>query len=408
MNMGEERTREDMSMKQDYRKTIYACFIGYIVQAIINNFVPLLFLTFQGSYGIPLSKITLLVTFNFGLQLVIDLVSVTFVDRIGYRVSMVIAHIFAATGILLLTRLPELTGDPFTGLLIAVTVYAIGGGLLEVLVSPVVEACPSDNKEKTMSMLHSFYCWGHVGVVMISTIFFGIFGMKSWKIMACIWALLPLCNALLFARVPIASLIGEGERGLSMKELGKQKLFWILMLMMLCAGASEQSVSQWASTFAEKGLGVSKTVGDLAGPMAFAVLMGCARALYGKYGHRIDLNQFMFGSSLLCIGSYLCIALMPGSVFGLVGCAVCGFSVGIMWPGTFSKAAAAIPRGGTALFALMALAGDVGCSTGPTLVGMVSSYFNEDLKKGILAAAVFPLLLLASLLFLSDWVYLKK
>lgn len=397
-----------MSMKQDYRKTIYACFIGYIVQAIVNNFVPLLFLTFQGSYGIPLSKITMLVTFNFGLQLVIDLASVTFVDRIGYRVSMVIAHIFAATGILLLTVLPELPADPFTGLLIAVTVYAVGGGLLEVLVSPVVEACPSDNKEKTMSMLHSFYCWGHVGVVLISTVFFGIFGIRNWKIMACIWALIPLCNALLFTRVPIASLIEEGERGLSMKELAKQKLFWILALMMLCAGASEQSVSQWASTFAEKGLGVSKTVGDLAGSMAFAVLMGSARALYGKYGDRIDLNKFMIGSSLLCIGAYLCIALMPGSVFGLVGCAVCGFSVGILWPGTFSKAAAAIPRGGTALFALMALAGDVGCSGGPTLVGMVSSYFSEDLKMGILAAVVFPLLLLASLLFLSDWVYLKK
>ena len=396
--MREKRTREGMNMKQDYRKTIYACFIGYIVQAIVNNFVPLLFLTFQGSYGIPLSKITMLVTFNFGLQLVIDLVSVTFVDRIGYRVSMVTAHIFAATGILLLTVLPELTADPFTGLLIAVTVYAVGGGLLEVLVSPVVEACPSDNKEKTMSMLHSFYCWGHVGVVLISTVFFGIFGIRNWKIMAGIWALIPLCNALLFTRVPIASLIEEGERGLSMKELAKQKLFWILMLMMLCAGASEQSVSQWASTFAEKGLGVSKTVGDLAGPMAFAVLMGSARALYGKYGDRIDLNKFMIGSSLLCIGAYLCIALMPGSVFGLVGCAVCGFSVGIMWPGTFSKASAALPRGGTAMFALLALGGDVGCSGGPTVVGLVSDALGDNLKMGVLAGIVFPTLLLAGIL----------
>ena len=381
-------------MNQNYRKTIYACFIGCIVQAVVNNFVPLLFLTFQSSYGIPLSKITMLVTFNFSLQLTIDLLSVTFVDRIGYRASMVIAHIFATAGILFLTVLPELFSDPFVGLLIAVTVYAVGG----VLVSPVVEACPSDNKEKAMSMLHSFYCWGHVGVVLISTIFFGIFGIKNWKIMACIWALIPLCNTLLFARVPIASLIEEGERGLSIKELAKQKLFWVLMLMMLCAGASEQAVSQWASTFAEKGLGVSKTVGDLTGPMAFAVLMGSARALYGKYGDRINLNKFMVGSSILCIGAYLCIALMPGAVFGLAGCAVCGFSVGIMWPGTFSRATAAIPRGGTALFALMALAGDIGCSSGPTLVGMISSYFEEDLKKGILAATIFPLLLLLGIL----------
>lgn len=386
-------------MKPNYRKTIYACFIGYIVQAIVNNFVPLLFLTFQGSYGIPLSKITMLVTFNFGLQLAVDLISMTFVDKIGYRASMVAAHLFAAAGMVLLTILPEVFEDPFIGLLTAVTIYALGGGLLEVLLSPVVEACPSENKEKTMSMLHSFYCWGHVGVVLISTAFFGIFGIKNWKILACIWAFVPLCNTFLFSRVPMASLIEDGEKGMSMKELAKQKVFWVMMLMMLCAGASEQSVSQWASTFAEKGLGVSKTIGDLAGPMSFAVLMGSSRALYGRYGDKIDLNKFMVGSSLLCIAAYLCIALMPGSLFGLAGCAVCGLSVGIMWPGTFSKAAAAIPRGGTALFALMALAGDLGCSGGPTLVGIVSSCFGEDLKKGILAAAVFPLLLLAGVFF---------
>lgn len=381
-------------MSRNYRKTICACFIGYIVQAIVNNFVPLLFLTFQSSYGIPLSRITMLVTFNFGLQLAIDLVSVTFVDRIGYRASMLMAHIFAATGLVLLTVLPEVFADPFVGLLTAVTVYAVGGGLLEVLVSPVVEACPSDNKEKTMSMLHSFYCWGHVGVVLLSTAFFGIFGIRRWKALACVWALVPLCNIFLFARAPMASLIEEGEKGFSMKELAKRKVFWVCMLMMLCAGASEQSVSQWASTFAEKGLGVSKAVGDLAGPMAFAILMGSSRTLYGKYGDKIDLNKFMAGSSILCIVAYLCIALVPGSVFGLAGCAVCGLSVGILWPGTFSRAAASIPRGGTALFALLALAGDLGCSGGPTLVGMISSHFNEDLRKGILAAAVFPLLLL--------------
>ena len=384
-------------MIQDYRKTIYACFIGCIVQAIVNNFVPLLFLTFQNSYGIPLSRITMLVTFNFGLQLIIDLISVTFVDRIGYKTSMLIAHIFAASGLVLLTVLPEIFQDPFIGLIIAVTVYAIGGGLLEVLVSPVVEACPSDNKEKAMSMLHSFYCWGHVGVVLISTAFFGIFGIGNWKILAVIWALVPLCNTFLFAKVPIASLIEEGKKELSIKDLGKQKIFWVMLLLMLCAGASEQSVSQWASTFAEKGLGVSKTVGDLAGPMSFAVLMGSSRVLYGKYGHRIDLNKFMTGSSILCIAAYLCIALMPGSIFGLVGCALCGLSVGIMWPGTFSKAAASIPGGGTALFALMALAGDLGCCGGPTLVGMISGYCNDDLKKGILAAAAFPLLLLTGI-----------
>ena len=384
-------------MKNGYQKTIYACFLAYIVQAVVNNFVPLLFLTFQSTYGIPLSKITMLVTINFGLQLLVDLGSVGFVDRIGYRASMVIAHVFAALGLGLLAVLPDLLGNPFAGILVSVVLYAIGGGLLEVLVSPVVEACPSEHKEQTMSLLHSFYCWGHVGVVLVSTVFFRVCGIGNWKALALIWALLPLFNAFVFARVPMASLIEEGEKGLSIRELAGMKIFWVFMLMMTCAGASEQAVSQWASTFAEKGLGVSKTVGDLAGPLAFALLMGSARAFYGKYGEKIDLDKFMAGSSLLCVAAYLCVSLVPSPVLGLAGCAVCGLSVGIMWPGTFSKAAASIPRGGTALFALMALAGDLGCSGGPTVVGMVSSCFGEDLKKGILVAVLFPVLLLAGI-----------
>ena len=383
--------RRIIQMKNNYNKTLISCFVGYIVQAIVNNFIPLLFLTFQSSYGIPLSKITLLVTFNFGLQLLVDLLSVSFVDKIGYRVSMLIAHITAAVGLLSLTILPELFSDPFIGLLISVMIYAIGGGLLEVLVSPIVEACPTKNKEKAMSMLHSFYCWGHVGVVLLSTIFFKCFGIENWKILAVIWALVPLWNAFMFTRVPIASLMDEGEKGLSIKELFSTKLFWVLLIMMICAGASEQAVSQWASTFAEKGLGVTKAIGDLAGPMAFAILMGSSRAFYGKYGDKINLDKFMIGSSILCIASYLCISFLPYPQLSLVACAVCGLSVGIMWPGTFSKASASLRRGGTAMFALLALGGDLGCSGGPTLAGMFASAFNDDLKKGILCAIVFPI-----------------
>lgn len=384
-------------MKNQYNQTVTACFVGYIVQAIVNNFVPLLFLTFQKSYQIPLSQITLLVTFNFGIQLLVDLLSVGFVDRIGYRVSMILAHGLSAAGLILLTILPEVFASPFAGILAAVLVYATGGGLLEVLVSPVVEACPSDNKEKAMSMLHSFYCWGHVGVVLISTVFFRMFGIGNWKILAVLWAVIPICNAFVFTKVPIAALMEEGERGLSLKELFRMKLFWILLIMMVCAGASEQAVSQWASAFAEKGLGISKTAGDLAGPMAFAVLMGISRAFYGKYGERINLDRFMVFSSCLCIASYLGISLLPVPQLSLAACAVCGLSVGIMWPGTFSKAAAALPRGGTALFALLALGGDVGCSGGPTLVGTVTSVMGDDLKMGILSAVVFPVLLLAGI-----------
>lgn len=386
-------------MKYSYDCTMRACFIGYIVQAIVNNFVPLLFLTFQRTYHIPLQQITLLVTFNFGIQLLTDLLSVAFVDRMGYQASMVLAHILSALGLICLTVLPEWMGHPFAGILISVIVYAVGGGLLEVLVSPVVEACPSTHKEKAMSMLHSFYCWGHVGVVLFSSIFFKLAGIENWKLLAVLWAVIPILNALVFTRVPIAPVLPEGEEGMTIGTLFQNRTFWLLFVMMICAGASEQSVSQWASLFAEKGLGISKTAGDLAGPMAFAVLMGASRAFYGNYGEKINLDRFMAVSSVLCILSYLCLVFMPVPVLSLAGCALCGLSVGIMWPGTFSRASKALPAGGTALFALLALGGDIGCSGGPSLVGMVSGMCKGNLKAGILAALIFPVLLLTGAKF---------
>lgn len=377
-----------------YDHTIKACFVGYIVQAIVNNFVPLLFLTFQSSYGIPLSSITLLITFNFTVQLVVDLLSPKFIDRVGYRAAVVAAHVMAAAGLICLAVLPDLLPSPFVGLVISVLIYAVGGGLLEVLVSPIVEACPTDNKESAMSLLHSFYCWGHVGVVLLSTIFFTAFGTERWKIMALLWAIVPIANCVIFTRVPIYSLLEDGEKGLSMRELLGRRSFWLAMLLMICAGASEQAVSQWTSTFAESGLQVSKTLGDLCGPMLFAILMGTSRALYGKYGAHIDLIRTMKLSAGLCVVSYLVISLSPWPMLSLLGCGVCGFSVGILWPGTFSMTARLLPKGGTLLFALMALGGDIGCSAGPTFVGMLSSLAGGDLHAGILAAVCFPVLML--------------
>ncbi len=381
-------------MKFTYKHTIIACFVGYVVQAIVNNFVPLLFLTFQEQYGISLSQVTLLVTINFGVQLLTDFLSAYFIDKIGYRVALILAHLFSALGFLCLTILPEMMPSAFMGLVLSVSIYAIGGGLLEVMISPVVEACPTDNKEQAMSLLHSFYCWGHVGVVLISTVFFSTVGVEYWKVLALLWMLVPLCNLFVITKTPIASLIEEGEQGFSIKELLSQKVFWMLLIMMVCSGASEQAVSQWASTLAEKGLGVSKAVGDLAGPMAFAILMGSSRAIYGKFGEKMDLDKFMTGSCILCVVSYLMIALVPNPVINLIGCAICGLSVGIMWPGSFSKAAVALPKGGTAMFAFLALGGDLGCSGGPTLVGMVASGFGDNLQMGILFTLCFPILLL--------------
>lgn len=385
-------------MSGKYKKTVTACFVGYCVQAIINNFVPLLFVTFQNNYQVPLSQITMTVTVNFGIQLAVDLLSVKLIDKIGYRVSMILGHTFASLGLVMLTFLPDILPNAFFGILISVIVYAIGGGALEVLVSPIVEACPSDNKEKAMSLLHSFYCWGHVGVVLISAMFFKLCGVDNWRVLALIWAIVPLANAIAFFFVPIPRLDGENEGGMSLKELLKNKMFWLFFVMMLCAGASEQAVSQWASALAEKTLGISKTVGDLAGPMAFAVLMGAARLFYGKKGEKINLESFMLISSALCIVSYLVISLCPVPQISLIACALCGLSVGIMWPGTFSKSSAYLKNGGTAMFSLLALGGDLGCSGGPTLVGFVSELFSGDLRMGILSGIIFPVLMLIGIL----------
>lgn len=394
------------NIRDDYRHTIAASYIGYITQAIVNNFAPLLFLTFHNVYGIPLGKIGLLVTVNFVTQLLVDFISAKYVDRIGYRTAIVAAHVFAAAGLIGLGILPDLMPTPYIGICIAVVVYAIGGGLIEVLISPIVEACPTEGKSAAMSLLHSFYCWGSVLVVVVSTILFSVFGVDAWREIACLWAIIPLVNAFYFSKVPIAALVEDGE-SMTMGMLFRSKLFWIFALLMVCSGASELSMSQWASAFAESGLHVSKTVGDLAGPCFFAVLMGTARVFHAKFAEKLELSRYLAVCAVVCIGSYLLASLSPNALLALLGCGICGFSVGAMWPGTFSLASEKCPKGGTAMFALLALAGDTGCSLGPTVVGFVSAACEDNLKKGLLSAILFPVLLLVGL-FLCQRVIKEK
>ena len=389
-----------MQKSLNYNHTLYACYAGYITQAIVNNFAPLLFLTFAASFSLTLDRIALITTLNFAVQLLTDLLSVKYVDRIGYRKCVVAAHVFSVLGLVGLAFLPSLTGHPYAGILVSVVLYAIGGGLIEVLISPIVEACPTERKEAAMSLLHSFYCWGHVGVILLSTLFFRIAGIQHWRVLAVLWALIPLVNCFAFARVPILSVTGDAEP-LSLSELVSNKLFWLFMVIMICAGASEHSMSQWASAYAESALGVVKTAGDLAGPGGFAFLMGTSRALYGKYSERIPLRTAMTLSALLCVASYALATMTHQPLYGLIGCALCGFSVGLFWPGTFSLMAVRMPGAGTAMYALMALAGDVGCSLGPTIVGFAANAMNNDLKAGLLYAMVFPLLILIGIRLLK-------
>ena len=387
-------------MKPNYQKTLRACYLGFITQAIAANFAPLLFLKFHEDFGISLGRIALISTVFYLTQLIVDVVCAVFVDRIGYRKSVVASEVLSVLGLVGLSFLPDLCGSPFAGILVCVTIYAIGSGLIEVLCSPIVEACPFEHKEAVMSLLHSFYCWGSVGVIVLSSLFFTVFGIGSWRILACLWALLPLYNVFNFASCPIERLTEEGK-GMTIFQLFKTPLFWVAVLLMICAGASELAMAQWASAYTEAALGFPKAVGDLLGPCLFAVTMGISRMIYGKYGEKIPLHKYMLVSGALCLGCYLLASLAVDPVFSLIGCIFCGFSVGIMWPGTISIISPRLPQGGTALFAMLAMAGDLGGAFGPSLVGTASQLNSNDLHSGMLAGSVFPLVLIVALAALS-------
>ncbi len=396
-----------MIMQKNYRKTLITCYLGFITQAIVANFAPLLFLRFHSEYGISLGKIALISTVFYITQILIDMFCAKFVDRIGYRKSVVFSQFLSAVGLIGLAFLPKCFPDPFVGIIISVVIYAVGSGLIEVLVSPIVEACPFDNKDSVMSLLHSFYCWGVVGVVVLSTLFFAVFGIEHWRILACLWALLPLLNAYNFMICPIERLTDEGN-GLTIKELFALPVFWLFIVLMVGAGASEASMAQWASAYTESALGFSKSVGDIAGPCMFAVSMGVSRVLYGKSGHKMVLTNFMFGSGILCLICYLLSAVSANPVLGLIGCIVCGFSVGIMWPGSISIASGRIPLGGTGLFALLAMGGDLGASIGPGVIGAVTQNANDNMKAGMLAGCIFPVILIISVCLIKFFFGKKK
>ncbi len=389
-----------MSKDLNYKKTLVACYLGFVTQAISANFAPLLFLTFKSTYGITLEKIAMIPLVFYLTQLLVDLAATKFADKIGYRTCVVFSQILSAVGLVLMAILPEVFPSPFIGILISVVLYAIGSGLIEVLVSPIVEACPFENKEGTMSILHSFYCWGAMAVILISTLFFSIFGLGSWKILTFIWALVPLYNTFNFINCPIERLNPDGKN-MSIKNLLKTPIFWLMIVLMICSGASEATMSQWASAFTESAVGVSKTVGDLAGPCLFAMFMGVSRMLYGKFSEKFDLTKVMLICGIMCVGCYLLASLSTIPVFGLAGCALCGLTVGIMWPGSISLSSKKCPMGGTAMFAFLALAGDLGAMVSPSLVGTLSEIVGGNLKTGLLVATIFPFILVIVLIILN-------
>ncbi len=383
---------------KNYGKTKTACYLGFVTQAIVANFIPLLFIAFNREYDVPIASLALIPAVFYIVQLVTDFLCAKF-RNINYRRSIILSEITSALGLVGLAFVPQLFANPMVGILLCVAVYSVGSGLIEVLCSPIIEACPFPNKEGMMSLLHSFYCWGAVGVILVSTLFFRFFGLDNWRLLACIWALIPLYNIFNFATCPIEPIVKDAE-SMSMGQLLRDRKFWVFLILMVAAGASESTMAQWTSAFAEASLGVDKSVGDLAGPCGFAFCMGLGRLWYGKKGQNLDLAAYMTGAGVLCAVAYLVASLAPVPVVSLAACMVSGLAVGIMWPGSISITSARMPRGGTALFALLALAGDAGGTFGPSLVGLCTGSNGGDIQRGMLAATVFPVILIASLLLI--------
>ena len=387
-----------MTVSNNYSKTKIACYLGFITQAIVANFTPLLFMAFHREYRISIATLALIPAVFYIVQLVTDLLCAKF-KNLDYRRSIILSEITSALGLVGLAFLPQIFPSPLVGILLCVAIYAVGSGLIEVLCSPIIEACPFPNKEGMMSLLHSFYCWGAVGVILGSTLFFYFFGLTNWRILACLWALIPLYNIFNFATCPIDPIVPDAE-GMSMVELLRNSRFWLFLILMVAAGASESSMAQWTSAFAEASLGVDKAIGDLAGPCGFAFCMGLGRLWYGKKGQNLDLSAYMTGAGILCFAAYLLASLAHHPAIGLAGCMISGLAVGIMWPGSISLTSARMPGAGTALFALLALGGDMGGTLGPSLVGLATRSAENGIQSGILAASVFPAMLVISLLLI--------
>lgn len=389
----------------NYKSTLHACYLGYTTQALIVNLPPLLFVVFKDKFGLSYTMLGSLVMLIFITQLIVDALAIKFVDKIGYRVSAVAAHLFAAVGMVSLAFLPRLMPQPYVGLIISFLLFSIGGGLIEVLVSPIVDSLPGEAKASSMSLLHSFYSWGQVFVIILSTAALLIVGHDLWFLLPLLWSILPIITMFKFTRVPLVPPKEESERT-PLKTLVTSRIFLLALLLMVCSGAAEQAMAQWASLFAEKGLGISKALGDLFGPCLFAAMMGIARTLYGIKGQKIDIRKTLAVCCFACILSFAITALVPIPAISLLGCSLCGLAVSLMWPGMLSLTAAGYPAGGTAMFAMLALGGDLGCSVGPWLTGIVAD--SSGLNIGLLTGMIFPAVMLVGLFILKIWLKAKN
>ena len=380
-----------------YSLTLTACYVGYVIQAMVNNLSPLLFVQFKRQFALDSAMLSFIIFINFGLQIIVDSLSAKITEKIGYRAGAILAQVFSCTGLVCLGVLPNVI-NPFAGIITATVLMAIGGGFVEVILSPVIEALPLGNKSGAMCFLHSFYCWGHIFTVLAATIYFNLFTIDAWRYLPVALAVIPLLNCITFAVCPLETLEGD-ETPSSYKSIFTMRGFWLFPVLILASGAAEQAIAQWASDFAEIGLGVDKTLGDVFGTCLFALGMALSRTVYGVLGKKIDLKKAFVLCGGLLIGSYLLAALSPSAGLSLAGIAFGGVFVGLLWPGLYAVAGQAYPKGGTKMFGVLALFGDIGCTVGPTLTGLVSN----DIKTGLLFATCFPIIV-----FICSVILLKR
>lgn len=380
-----------------YSLTLTACYVGYVIQAMVNNLSPLLFVQFKRQFALDSAMLSFIIFINFGLQIIVDSLSAKITEKIGYRAGAILAQVFSCTGLVCLGVLPNVI-NPFAGIITATVLMAIGGGFVEVILSPVIEALPLGNKSGAMCFLHSFYCWGHIFTVLAATIYFNLFTIDAWRYLPVALAVIPLLNCITFAVCPLETLEGD-ETPSSYKSIFTMRGFWLFPVLILASGAAEQAIAQWASDFAEIGLGVDKTLGDVFGTCLFALGMALSRTVYGVLGEKIDLKKAFVLCGGLLIGSYLLAALSPSAGLSLAGIAFGGIFVGLLWPGLYAVAGQAYPKGGTKMFGVLALFGDIGCTVGPTLTGLVSN----DIKTGLLFATCFPVIV-----FICSVILLKR
>ena len=383
-------------MSAKYIPTKIACYIGYIVQAVVNNFLPILFIAFNNIYGLGYEELARLMVFNFATQMVVDFITPKIVSKVGYKTGAVLSQLTAALGLFLLGVLPRIM-DTYTGIILSIIIYAFGSGLMEVLISPIVEMLPTSDKSGNMSLLHSFYCWGQAFTIIVTTILVMIFGYSRWANIPMLWAIIPFFNTLFFIKVPVIEPSIKTEK-FKLKHLIKDQKFLIYMVMMLCAGASEIAMAEWASMFAQQALGISKVIGDLLGPCAFAIFMGTGRIWYAAVSKKLDFSKTLIVLSILCFICYIVVAVCEIPLVALIFCAVCGFTVSISWPGIYSEGAREFPEGSSVMYSVFAMCGDTGCCLGPWVLGIVAD--SAGLNMGFLSASSFSVIMILAVLLL--------